>query len=141
MYFTQIFYFNKFTLSLFYRKVIEPEEPSEELNRLRRDLIETVLKPGYQVNPDPPPCWTKHSTTFGLKIDWFQGDPRRWSYKQVSAFINTIHPMRNRVFIDQVIIQFYFNKYFINFNLLMSTTITLRPSFNLVIYSTIDFQY
>ncbi|XP_075220539.1 lethal (3) malignant brain tumor isoform X1 [Lycorma delicatula] len=85
------------------RKVIEPEEPSEELNRLRRDLIETVLKPGYQVNPDPPPCWTKHSTTFGLKIDWFQGDPRRWSYKQVSAFINTIHPMRNRVFIDQEI--------------------------------------
>lgn len=85
-----------------YRKVPEPVTFQEELNRFRKELVESVLNPGYKPIVADVEGWTKHSNTINQKVNMTGGDPRRWNNKQVAAFVNTVIPSRSKSFLDQV---------------------------------------
>uniref|UniRef100_A0A1B6E440 SAM domain-containing protein n=1 Tax=Clastoptera arizonana TaxID=38151 RepID=A0A1B6E440_9HEMI len=85
------------------RKVPEPEAYPDELKRLRKDLIVTVLNPGYKPKPGDVEGWTQHSISINQKVQMTGGDPRRWNARQVAAFVNTVIPNRSKPFIDQEI--------------------------------------
>lgn len=91
-----------FLFVCFFRKIVEPETPSVEMNRLRREVIESVFQPGYRPTPKQLDGWLKHSATLGNKVNMTGGDPRRWNYKQVASFVNSIVPGLSKPFIDQV---------------------------------------
>jgi hypothetical protein len=55
------------------RKVPEPEGVPEQLDRLRRELVQTVLDPGYKPSPDEQEMWVKHVATLGHKVGQVKG--------------------------------------------------------------------
>ncbi|XP_054273821.1 lethal(3)malignant brain tumor-like protein 3 isoform X2 [Macrosteles quadrilineatus] len=83
------------------RKQPEPESVSEQLDRLRRELVQTVLDPGYKPSPDEQEMWVKHVATLGQRVSATGGDPRAWNHKQVAAFVNSVIPSRAKLFLDQ----------------------------------------
>lgn len=85
------------------RKIVEPETTSAEMNRLRREVIESVFQPGYRPTPKQLDGWIKHSATLGNKVNMIGGDPRRWNCKQVASFVNSVVPGLSKPFIDQEI--------------------------------------
>uniref|UniRef100_A0A1B6K968 SAM domain-containing protein n=2 Tax=Graphocephala atropunctata TaxID=36148 RepID=A0A1B6K968_9HEMI len=85
------------------RKLQEVESRTEQLDRLRKELIRTVLEPGYQPAPAQQEMWVKHVATLGHKVNVTGGDPRCWNHKQVAAFVNTVIPSRAKLFLDQEI--------------------------------------
>ncbi|XP_046679851.1 uncharacterized protein LOC124367224 isoform X4 [Homalodisca vitripennis] len=85
------------------RKLPEAESRTDQLDRLRKELIRTVLEPGYQPAPAQQEMWVKHVATLGHKVNVTGGDPRAWNHKQVAAFVNTVIPSRAKLFLDQEI--------------------------------------
>lgn len=74
----------------------------EQLDKLRRELIQTVFDPGYRPAAGEQEMWVKHVATLGHRVNLTGGDPRCWNHKQVAAFVNTVIPSRAKLFLDQV---------------------------------------
>ncbi|RZF37777.1 hypothetical protein LSTR_LSTR007139 [Laodelphax striatellus] len=84
----------------------QEQDASGELKKLRKDLIESVLKPGYQVAPsEQSPLWSRHSAALGLvKVTDLRDDPATWTAKQVANFLSqAIPPNTSKVFVEQEI--------------------------------------
>ncbi|XP_039292374.1 lethal(3)malignant brain tumor-like protein 3 isoform X2 [Nilaparvata lugens] len=88
----------------------DPSTAGGQLKKLRQELIESVLRPGYQVGgvggmvvgEEQSAYWSRHSSLVKVTAE-VRDNPAQWTAKQVAAFLSTVHPGKSKVFVDQEI--------------------------------------